>query len=263
MNIRAVQKICYGIYVIGSRKGDKVNGQIANTVFQITSEPPTVAVSINKENLTHEFIRESSAFSISVLSKEAPMPLIGRFGFKSGRDVEKFKGSNFKTGVTGAPILLDNAVGYMECEVIGATEVGTHTIFIGRAADCETLGDEEPMTYAYYREIKGGKSPKTAPTYVAAGQAEEKADPAQDAPKQTAARYRCTICGYVYDPEVVSRITTSRRVCPSRIFPTPGCVPSAGPPSRNSKRYDEAERYGRGNFCHGFNGYRRSKEGKR
>lgn len=201
MNIRAVQKICYGIYVIGSRKGDKVNGQIANTVFQITSEPPTVAVSINKENLTHEFIRESSAFSISVLSKEAPMPLIGRFGFKSGRDVEKFEGSNFKTGVTGAPILLDNAVGYMECEVIGATEVGTHTIFIGRVVDCETLGDEEPMTYAYYREIKGGKSPKTAPTYVAAGQAEEKADPAQDAPKQTAARYRCTICGYVYDPE--------------------------------------------------------------
>ena len=59
MNPKALQKLGYGVYVVSSRKGDKLNGQIANTVFQITSEPPIIAVSINKKNLTHEFIRES------------------------------------------------------------------------------------------------------------------------------------------------------------------------------------------------------------
>ncbi len=202
MNIRAIQQICYGLYIISSKKGDKFNGQIANTVFQITSEPPTVAVSINKQNLTHEYIEESKVFAVSILSKEAPMPFIGNFGFKSGRDIDKFKDVNVKVGVTGAPAVLDNAVGYFECEVISATSVGTHTIFIGQVKECEMLNDSEPMSYAYYREIKGGKSPKTAPTYVAPDTAEqEKAAP--EKPKDVAAaKYKCKICGYIYDPEV-------------------------------------------------------------
>lgn len=201
MNIKAIQQLCYGVYIISSRKGEKLNGQIANTVFQITSEPPTVAVSINKQNLTHEFIRESRVFSISILSKEAPMPFIGLFGFKSGRDVDKFKEVNFKVGSTGAPVVTDNSAGYVECEVISETDVGTHTIFIGKVVDCEMLSDSEPMTYAYYREIKGGKSPKTAPTYVAP-EAVKKEEGAAEEPggKIVAASYRCTICGYVYDP---------------------------------------------------------------
>jgi flavin reductase (DIM6/NTAB) family NADH-FMN oxidoreductase RutF/rubredoxin len=200
MNIKAIQQICYGIYVIGSKKGDKVNGQIANTVFQITAEPATVAVSINKQNLTHEFILESKVFSISILSKEAPMTLIGRFGFRSGRDEDKFEGVNFKSGATGAPMLLESTTGCMECEVISATDVGTHTIFVGKVVDCEMVGGGEPMTYAYYREVKGGKSPKTAPTYVAPEKTEEPG-PEPDPPKKTASQYRCTICGYIYDPE--------------------------------------------------------------
>jgi flavin reductase (DIM6/NTAB) family NADH-FMN oxidoreductase RutF/rubredoxin len=199
-DIKAIQQICYGIYVIGSKKDDKVNGQIANTVFQITAEPATVAVSINKQNLTHEFILESKVFFISILSKEAPMTLIGRFGFRSGRDEDKFEGVNFKSGATGAPMLLESTTGCMECEVISATDVGTHTIFVGKVVDCEMVGGGEPMTYAYYREVKGGKSPKTAPTYVAPEKTEEPG-PAPDPPKKTASQYRCTICGYIYDPE--------------------------------------------------------------
>jgi len=200
MNIRAIQQICYGVYIVSSRKGDRLNGQIANTVFQITSEPPTVAVSVNKQNLTHEFIRESKVFSISVVSKEAPMPFIGLFGFKSGRDVDKFKGVNYKVGSTGAPVVIDNSAGYMECEVIGETDVGTHTIFIGKVTDCEMLNGSEPMTYAYYREIKGGKSPKTAPTYVAPAAKEEGGAGGRGEEKAAAPSYRCKICGYVYDP---------------------------------------------------------------
>lgn len=192
MNTKAVQKICYGMYVISSRKGDKFNGQIANTLFQITSDPPTVAVSINKQNLTHEYIMESKVFAASIVAKEAPISLVGHFGFKSGREMEKFKDVKYKTGaVTGAPIVLDNMIGFLECEVLSSTDVGTHTIFIGKVVDCDVFSDAEPMTYAYYRQVKGGKSPKTAPTYVK----EEKAEGAAPSGK-----YACRVCGYIYDP---------------------------------------------------------------
>jgi hypothetical protein len=94
------------------------------------------------------------------------MTLIGKFGFKSGRDIDKFADTGHRMGTTGAPVVLENTVGYLECEVLSATDVGTHTVFIGKVVDCDVLGDAEPMTYAYYHTVKGGKSPKTAPTYV-------------------------------------------------------------------------------------------------
>ncbi|HOJ44373.1 MAG TPA: flavin reductase family protein, partial [Syntrophorhabdaceae bacterium] len=75
MNKKAIQKICYGVYIISSKMGEKINGQIANTVFQITSEPPTVAISINKQNMTHDYIKESKVFTVSVLGKSASMNL--------------------------------------------------------------------------------------------------------------------------------------------------------------------------------------------
>jgi flavin reductase (DIM6/NTAB) family NADH-FMN oxidoreductase RutF/rubredoxin len=201
MNIRAVQQICYGLYVISSKKGDRFNGQIANTVFQVTSEPPTVAVSINRQNMTHEFIEESKVFTVSILSKETPLSFIGHFGFKSGRDVDKFKDVNIRIGTTGAPVVVDNSAGFMECRVISSTDVGTHTIYVGEVVDCEVLSGAEPMTYAYYREIKGGKSPKTAPTYVAPEKADEEADRAEER-KEPSPSYGCKICAYVYDPTV-------------------------------------------------------------
>jgi flavin reductase (DIM6/NTAB) family NADH-FMN oxidoreductase RutF/rubredoxin len=196
MNLKAAQKICYGLYIISSKKDDRINGQIANTVFQITSDPPTIAVSINKQNLTGEYIPASKVFTVSILSKEAPMTLIGNFGFKSGRDIDKFKDVKFKTGTTGAPVVLEHTVGYLDCEVIGTTDVGTHTIFIGKVVDCDTFSDVEPMTYAYYHEIKGGKSPKTAPTYVK----EEEHKEEQEKKPAASSKYRCKVCGYEYDP---------------------------------------------------------------
>ncbi len=192
MNLKAIQKICYGVYIISSKKDGRLNGQIANTAFQITSDPPTVAISVNKQNLTHEYILASKVFAVSILSKDAPMTLIGTFGFKSGREIDKFKDTKFRTGATGAPIVLEHTISFLECEVVGATDVGTHTIFIGKVVDCDNLSDAEPMTYAYYHEIKGGKSPKTAPTYIK--EEEPKGKPA------AAGKHKCKVCGYVYDP---------------------------------------------------------------
>jgi flavin reductase (DIM6/NTAB) family NADH-FMN oxidoreductase RutF len=166
MNQKALHKMSYGLYVVTSRKNDRFNGQIANTLFQVTSEPATIAASINKQNLTHEYIRESRIFAGSVLSKNTPLKFIGHFGFRSGRDVDKFKGVNYRVGRTGAPIVLDHAIAYAEVEVIKEFHVDTHTIFVGEVVDAEILTDEEPMTYAYYHEIKRWATPETAPTYI-------------------------------------------------------------------------------------------------
>ena len=167
MNLNALQKLGYGMYIVGSHKENKLNGQVANTVFQITSEPATVAVSINKKNLTNEYIKASRVFSASILHEATPLPYIGSFGFRSGRDTDKLKGVNYKIGVTKSPIFLDHATAYLEAEVIQDIDVGTHTIFIGRIVATEVLNDEACMTYDYYHQVKKGTTPKTAPSYIA------------------------------------------------------------------------------------------------
>jgi len=195
MNPKALHKISYGLYVISTSDGDKKNGQIANTLFQVTSEPQRVAVALNKENLTHSMVEKSKVFTASVLSKDTPMEFIGRFGFKSGRDTDKFQGINYKKGATGVPIVVDNSIAYVEAKVISALDAGTHTIFVGEVVDCDVLGDGEPMTYDYYHQIKGGKAPKTAPTYI-----KDEKNGGSEVKKMSAKKYRCTVCGYVYDP---------------------------------------------------------------
>jgi flavin reductase (DIM6/NTAB) family NADH-FMN oxidoreductase RutF len=167
MNRKAYYTIGYGIYIVCAGKDDIFNGQIANTVFQVTSDPATVAVSINKQNYTHELIVSGGKFTVSVLHEETPMPFIGRFGFKSGRDLNKFEGVAVKTGATGIPVVLENAVACIEAEVVNSMDCGSHTIFLGRVVESDVFSDATPMTYAYYQKSKGGRAPKNAPTYQA------------------------------------------------------------------------------------------------
>ena len=118
MNVKAPHELGYGLYVVTSRKGNQFNGQSANTVFQVTSEPPTIALSINRINLTWEFIKKSKVFTASVLCQDTPLSFIGRFGFKSARDIDKLDGVNYKVAETGAPVVLDNAVTYLEARLV-------------------------------------------------------------------------------------------------------------------------------------------------
>jgi len=195
MNPKTLHNISYGLYVICSKKNDKINGQIANALFQVTSNPPTIAVSINIENLTHEFIENSKKFTVSIISEKAPMKYIGTFGFRSGRDIDKFLESNYKLNKDKIPIVLDYTIAYIEVDVIEKITVGTHTIFIGNVIGAEILSDDKPMTYKYYHEVKGGYSPKTAPTYSSmVDKKEEKEERKMD-------KYVCKVCGYVYNPE--------------------------------------------------------------
>lgn len=189
MDTKALYTISYGLYIVTAKKDDRLNGQVANTVFQISSAPPTVAVSINKQNLTHEFIQAGRNFAVSVLAREASLSLIGRFGFKSGREGDKFAGLNYNLTQRGLPYLTEDTLAYLEAEVNQTVDAGTHSIFIGTLTDAAVLRQGEPMTYAYYHQVKRGTTPQTAPTFTAAR--EENA---------VAPKYRCDICNYIYDP---------------------------------------------------------------
>jgi len=194
----ALKLVTYGLYVVTSRLDGKLNGLIVNTVFQVTSRPPRIAVAVNKDNLSHEYIMKSGVFAVSVLDESTPMKFIGMFGYKSGRDADKFSQCEFAEGITGCPLVKENALAVMEAKVVGSVDVGTHTVFIGEVVGAEVLREGTPLTYKCFREQKKGKAPKAAPTYVPP---EETAG----TPKEEGGamkRYVCDVCGYVYDPAV-------------------------------------------------------------
>lgn len=150
----AVFKLTYGLFIVTSVKGDKINGQTANTVFQVTSEPLQLALGINKGNLTHEYIMDSGIIGVNILGQDGH-ELVRRFGYKSGRELDKFEGINYTAGSTGAP-LVDGAIAYLECRINRerSVDVGTHTLFIAEVVEGGVREDREPMTYAYFRQTK-------------------------------------------------------------------------------------------------------------
>lgn len=231
MNLKALYKLSYGLYVVSSRNGGRLNGQIANTVFQVTSEPPTIAVSINKKNFTHEFINESKVFLVSVLSQDTPLSFIGRFGFKCGRDIDKFKGINYKLSESQCPVVTEHALAFLEARVVQEVDVGTHTIFIGELAGAEVLKEGEPMTYAYYQQIKRGATPKTAPGYIA-----ERKETASDM-----AKYRCTVCDYIYDPELGDPDGGIKQETPFEELPDDWACPVCGATKSEFERMEQDE----------------------
>ncbi|MFH1478298.1 MAG: rubredoxin [Candidatus Omnitrophota bacterium] len=194
MDLNILHNIGYGMYIVSSFNGDKINGQIVNTLFQITSSPITIGVSINKENLTHGYISNSSRFSASILTEDTPLSFIGDFGFKSGRDADKFKGIGYKKLSSGCPVVTDHSVGYIEAKVINKMDCFTHTLFIGELVESSVIKTARPMTYDYYHQVKRGTTPKNAPTYI-----REEGAPVKD---EKMSKYRCTVCGYIYDPAI-------------------------------------------------------------
>lgn len=123
-------------------------------------------VSVNKESLTHEYILESKSFGISILSIDAPRKFIMTFGFRSGRLFDKFKDVSYKIGISGAPIVMDNTLAYLDCQVITSIDFETHTVFAGEIVDAELLKTGKPMTYVHYCEVLRGKTPMSSPSCI-------------------------------------------------------------------------------------------------
>lgn len=209
MNYAAFHKLSYGLYLIATEyEGEKV-GYIANTAFQITAEPSQIAISCNKDNYSAQKIIDSQKFSISVLKKEVDTSLIGKFGFMSCPDINKFDGVETITAKSGAPIVVDSSVAWFDCKVLNAVDVGSHYLIIAEVVDGDVLSNEDPLTYAYYHAKYKMRSPKNAPTYISEDKLgdepepeiiEESVETEEPAGESGDGIHSCNICGYQYDP---------------------------------------------------------------
>lgn len=204
MDSKIFRSMSYGVYVAGTMDGDRPTGCIVNSVMQITSSPATVAISVNHDNYTNGCIAKSGLFSFSILAEDSDPGLIGGFGFRSGKDVNKFDGVDHEMAA-GVPVVKDSC-GYVVCRVINTMETATHTVFLGEVIDGVVYeGNRKPMTYAYYHQVVKGKSPKNAPTYLpeeeektqVAGQQE--AVPVKE--EIVSSKWKCQICGYEHEGE--------------------------------------------------------------
>ena len=204
MNIEAFFQITYGLYIISSEYEGKKNGYIGNTVFQVTANPPQLAISCSKDNFSAAIIEKSGLFSVSVLHTEVSKNLIGTFGYKSGKNTDKFKDVKFIAGNNGIPIVTDGSLAWFECKVVKKIDVGTHIIFIGEVLNSEILQSGQPITYAYFRENRKGAAPKNAPTYIDKSKLvkDKEETGKKEKPENTKSlKWECTVCGHIYDPE--------------------------------------------------------------
>ena len=200
VNKNAFRSLSYGVYIVSTLDGDRPTGCVANSAMQITSEPATIAISINHDNYTNECIEKTGKFALSILSEQSDSGLIGTFGFQSGKDVNKFDGVDalVKSDIS----VVKDSCGYVVCKVIDKMETSTHTVFLGEVIDADVLKNEDAMTYAYYHKVVKGKSPKNAPTYIA--EEETKQD----------GKWMCGVCGYTYAGDVPFEELPESYVCP-------------------------------------------------
>ncbi|MCI9670304.1 MAG: flavin reductase [Lawsonibacter sp.] len=182
MDNKVMYSLSYGLFVLSARRGDKDNGCITNTAIQVTTDPNRIVVAINKGNYTHDMVKETGRFTVSILSEEAKFDLFQRFGFQSGRDTDKFAGFESHTGkdADGIPYVTQGTNAWLSCKVVSATDLGTHTLFLADVLDGGVLSGAPSATYAYY-------------------QAHIKPKPAAPAAPSEKKRWVCKVCGYVYE----------------------------------------------------------------
>ena len=175
MDQKAFYKLTYGLFLLTAREEGRDNGCIINTAIQAANDPPRLAFSVQKGNLTHDMIARTGAFAISSISTSATFDLFRRFGMQSGREVDKFEGfDDVERGANDLLYLTRGANMTMNGRVVDQMDLGSHTLFIGEVGDAVVLSDEPSCTYAYYQsDIKPKKQEKKG--------------------------WVCTVCGYVYE----------------------------------------------------------------
>jgi len=184
MDKKSLYSLSYGVFMIGSKAGDKKNGCITNTCIQVANNPTRVAISVINTNYTCDLIKEGGYFTVSMLDKTVSFETIKHFGMQSGRDVDKLDGLPLPEDENGVPYLNWSTCAMLSCKVLDSTDLGSHTMFIAEVLDGKVLSDNEPLTYAYYQsDVK----------------------PKPEAPKADATKekkiigWRCKICKYVYE----------------------------------------------------------------
>ena len=162
----AFHSLSYGLYIIGTESESGRAGCVVNTFQQVTSSPFQVSVALNNDNVTTGRVLEAGRFTASCLSEEASMELIGRFGFHTSADTDKFDGVPHETDAAGVPYVTESSCSWFSAHVVNSMNVGTHTIIVGEVDEAGTLDSDAPMTYAYYHMVKGGKTPPKASSFI-------------------------------------------------------------------------------------------------
>ena len=185
MDNGAVYKLSYGLYVLTARENGKDNGCIINTAGLLTDNPKRIQIAVNKANYTHDMIKRTGVFNVSVLNQDAPFKMFQQFGFCSGRDTDKFASVSYDCrSENGLRYVPENCNAVLSGKVVESYDWGSHTLFIAEVTEAKSLGDVPSMTYQYYFDhVK----PKPAPT----------------AEKKTG--WVCKICGYVYEGETLPK----------------------------------------------------------
>jgi len=165
MNLQALHNIGEGLYIVTAEQAGRINGFLANAIIQITADPLTIALGVNKNNLTHQMIAQSGQFSISILEKSTPLSLLERFGVQSGRDIDKYDQVRYIRDKQNIPVLTEHTLGYLICEVIRTFQDEQYSIFIGEVLNVERLKSGSPLTYNYYRDVLGGEVAPAATDY--------------------------------------------------------------------------------------------------
>ena len=182
MNRKALYDLSYGVFLLAARAGGKVNACITNTCIQVAGDPTRVAIAVLNKNYTCELLKEGGLFCLTILSTDCHADTIARFGFQSGRDVDKFADFTPPTDENGIPYLSWMSCGYLSGRVISSQDLGSHTLFIAEVIGAEKTGEGEPLTYAWYQKhLK----------------------PAPKAEARKIIGWRCRICGYVYEGETL------------------------------------------------------------
>lgn len=201
VDTKAFRSLSYGLYIVMAKAGDTQAGCVVNTFAQVTSQPPQTSIAINKDNFTTGIILEAGQFEVSVLAQDAPMELIGRFGFHTSADTDKFSDTQTALDEAGIPYVTEHAVAHFRVKVKQTMDLGTHVYIMGEVEESAVLSKDEPMTYAYYHQVKGGKTPPKASSYEGPAEpsAADAAASAGDASAAAAPKFawRCTICGHI------------------------------------------------------------------
>lgn len=177
INPTALFNIGYGLYIVTAKENDKDNGCIVNAVTQLTDKKLRVAVTINKQNLTHDMVKNTGIMNVNCLTEETPFEIFEYFGFQSGRNVEKFVTPNLHRSENGLVIQPNYSNSFFSLKVEQEVDLDSHTLFICEVTEAKVLSDKPTMTYAYYHKNVKPKPEKKSKGWV------------------------CTICGYVYEGE--------------------------------------------------------------
>lgn len=182
MDKKTMYNLTYGLFVLTSAFDGKDSGCIINTAGQVTSEPNRIGITVNKSNFTHELVEKSRKFNVSILSEEARFETFQHFGFRSGRDVDKFSGYEAcRRSANGLYFVTAGTNGYISATVEQTVDLGSHTMFIANVEDMEVLTGVPSATYAYYQSSIKPKPENPASTGKTV--------------------WRCTVCGYIYEGE--------------------------------------------------------------